>query len=93
MEHEKKFICINSEVISRKLEDKMFIFRPAENKLYTLNDIGTEIWEHLDKKITIEDIVSIISEKFNIGQEYIQNDVVDFAEELRANGLVTIADS
>lgn len=52
------------------------------NKLFTLNEVGAYIWENLDDKNTIENIVDLVMAEFDTDHETAQKDTLDFLERL-----------
>jgi hypothetical protein len=63
-----------------------------ENKLmyHTINEIGTEIWELIDGKRTIKEIIEEIIKKYEIEPESAQKDIIDFIQELKEKDLVEV---
>lgn len=52
------------------------------NKLFTLNEVGAFIWDNIDDKKTIEDIVDLVMKEFEIDPETAQKDTLEFLEQL-----------
>lgn len=48
------------------------------NELFTLNEVGSFIWEKIDGTNTEEDIIKAITEEFYIDTETARKDVFDF---------------
>lgn len=58
------------------------------NSIYTLNGMANEIWEMLDGKRSVEDIIRKISEEFEVDRETLTADVMRIVDELQQEGLV-----
>ena len=90
MVYTKKYIIQSGEVVSRNINGETLVLVPTCNKLYRLNKVGKVIWENLDGKTTIDEIVSVISRKFEIEKENVQKDVIEFIDELSTRGMIVI---
>jgi methyltransferase-like protein len=51
--------------------------------MYTLNETGAFIWEHIDGKKSIADIIDILAEEYEVDHETATGDVTSFVEEMR----------
>ena len=90
-------IYIPSEKIISRLIDDTLIIVPVETgtgsvdfdeSLYSLEDIGREIWEKLGSKITVEKLCSDLTDKYNASLETILKDVIDLLKDLLEKGLI-----
>ncbi len=59
----------------------------SSGKMHALNVLGTEIWKLCDGK-TGEEIISILSDGFDVEREVLEKDVIAFLEDLKELGLV-----
>ena len=55
--------------------------------VYTLDPVGTRIWELLDDH-SLEQIVESIRNEFEVGAEALERDTLEFIETLRQSGLI-----
>jgi hypothetical protein len=78
----------SSDIVARMIEDELIIVPLAsgigdlEDELFTLNETGKAIWENLDGKNTIADVVKILSQEFEAEDGEIEKDVFGLVEEL-----------
>ena len=84
---EDRFIR-NNDIAWRVIDGEALVVSPKDSLIYPLNDSGTRIWELLDGKRPVSDIASIICEEFEGDGKVIQNDVINFIEDLLKAGLV-----
>ena len=88
-------ISISGDVVSREIEGELIIIPlvagvgDLEDDLFTLNESGKEIWKLLDGERTLDDITSILSEKFDSDQEIIKKDITGLITELMKRRMVT----
>jgi methyltransferase-like protein len=54
------------------------------NELFTLNEVGSFIWNHIDGEKSEDDIVKALIVDFNVDEERAIKDVKEFIESLKA---------
>ena len=82
----------NTEKVIRKSVDFEKKFRKSVlvlkgDKIYRINETGKLIWEFLDK-ISVDDMVKVISEEKGIPEDTIRAQIENFIDELEKNGLI-----
>lgn len=82
-----KFIR-NNDIAWRTIDGEALVVNPKDSLIYPLNDVGTRIWELFDGKRRVSDIASIICEEFEADAKAMQDDVMNFIEDLSKAGLV-----
>lgn len=55
--------------------------------IYTLNEIGTRIWQLLDAPATVEQIAAVISAEYDVTQAEAERDVIELLDSMEAAGL------
>ena len=48
------------------------------NEMFTLNEVASYIWEHINENITETDLISLVVNEFEIDGKTAQNDVTKF---------------
>jgi hypothetical protein len=56
--------------------------------IYTLNEVGSRIWELIDGNLRVDEISSVILEEFDVMPEDSRKDVVQFLVQLETLGAV-----
>ena len=70
-------------VVTRKT-GKEYVLVPVANNIadmnsvYTLNETGAFIWEQIDGKKSVEDIIGLVTEEYDIDKETAARDVMEF---------------
>lgn len=78
----------SQDVIARELEGEIIIvpltggIGDMEDELYTLNETGKIIWDKLDGKRSLTDVVVELSTEFDVPGDEVEQDVIGFVEEL-----------
>ena len=59
--------------------------------IYSLNEVGSEIWRAIVRPISKEEIFRTIEQKFAGERQQIELDVEGFLEEMQGVGLITVS--
>lgn len=62
------------------------------DSIYTLNEVGTRIWQLIDGRADTRQIVEAISREYEVTGEEATKDVIDFLELLEAASLIDVID-
>ncbi len=58
------------------------------NSIYVLNELGTQIWELIDGKISINRMIEEICKAYDVGPEEAEKDAIEFLNSLEVSGLI-----
>lgn len=85
---ERMIFVKNKDAAFRIIESQAVILTPADSYLHTLNETGTFIWELLNGKNTIEDIIDKVCEEFDADKRIVAKDISHFTEDLIRRKLI-----
>jgi hypothetical protein len=83
----KSILSQSTSVVTRKTGNE-YVLVPITNNIadmnsvYTLNETGAFIWEHIDGEKSIEDIVYALTAEYEIDFTNAENDVLSFVENM-----------
>lgn len=78
----------SEDIVARSIEGELIIvplvagIGDLEDELYTLNETGKAIWDRLDGKRTLRDVLEDLSAEFEAPAGEIEKDLVGLVEEL-----------
>jgi hypothetical protein len=78
----------SEDVVAREIEGELVIvpltsgIGDMEDELYTLNDSGKAIWDRLDGKKTLSNIVDELINEYDVDRNEIEEDVIGLVSEL-----------
>ena len=78
----------SNEVVAREIEGELIIVPLSagvgdmEDELYTLNETGKAIWDKLDGKRNLKEVIHLLSEEFEEETAQIEKDVTGLIVEL-----------
>lgn len=84
----------SDDVVAREIEGELIIvplvagIGDMEDELYTLNETGKAIWDKLDGKRNLKDVVEKLSTAYEAPAEEIEKDVIGLVEELLKRRMV-----
>ena len=58
------------------------------NSIYILNELGTQIWELIDGRSSINRIIEEICEAYDVGPEEAEKDAIEFLNSLEVSNLI-----
>jgi len=83
----KSILSQSTKVVTRKTGNE-YVLVPITNNIadmnsvYTLNDTGAFIWEHIDGKRSIEEIIITLTSEYDIDPKNAEADVLSFVENM-----------
>ena len=84
-----KSILSHSKSIVTTKTGKEYVLVPVANNIadmnsvYTLNETGAFIWEHINGENNVEDIINEMIKEYEVDYETASNDVFSFIDEMR----------
>jgi hypothetical protein len=83
----------NHDVVSRKIAGELIIVPIRSgvgdlNSLYTLNPVGSVLWDFMDQDHTIGEMVERICDEFEVTAAQAQQDIEAFLDSLMTEQLV-----
>jgi hypothetical protein len=83
----------DSSIVSRKIADE-FILVPIKQRasdvdsIYTVNEVGSFIWEQIDEERPLTEIRDLIVNEFEVSNEEAEKDLIEFLQQLEQVGAV-----
>jgi hypothetical protein len=79
----------SEEVNSTVLDREAVLLNLESGVYYTLNPVGTAIWDLLDGERSLGKILDAVCERFDVSEPVARRDVAALASQLRREGLIT----
>jgi len=83
-----KFYMPSEDVVAREIEGELIIvplvagIGDMEDELFTMNETGKAIWDRLDGKKKLKDVLGELSVEFEAPEEEIEQDLIGLVNEL-----------
>lgn len=75
---------------SRIFSGEAVVITPSENTVRMFNPVGSRIWELADGQRTVDEIVGILVEEYDISADAAHDSVARFVDELLAKELLQL---
>ena len=78
----KSILSHSSSVVTRKSGNEYILVPVTDNiadmdSVYTINETGAFIWEQIDGKRTVEEIIDLVIQEYEIDRDSASKDVFD----------------
>ena len=89
----EKYLAKSAAIASRMLGDETIIMSTIDSTLFTLNPVGTVIWEAADGSTPLSRIVTEkVCVAFDVTDEQAAADAAEFVEKLAQHGILLVSD-
>jgi hypothetical protein len=83
----KSILSHSPSIVTRKTGNEYVLVPVANNiadmnSVYTLNETGAFIWEHINGQRTVEELINAVTEEYEIDKENATSDVFLFIENM-----------
>ena len=78
--------------LSTRLGDEVVILGLRDSVYYGLTDVGARIWELLQTRRTLAEIVGVMVEEYDVTAEQAEADLNRLLADLQARGLVAVSE-
>lgn len=89
MELDQKVIFAES-VFAQLVDDEMVLLDMESENYFGLDEVGTSIWNAMQENETLEEVFSVLLEQYDVGEEMLKNDLLNFVTKLVDNGLAKV---
>ena len=79
---------VNSDFTVRDVGDEMIFISSKGDMLHTLDSVGAFIWRNVDGKRSVNDILHILLESYDVVVATAEKDLIRFFDELEQKNLV-----
>ena len=79
-----------SDIVFNKLDDEIVMMSIKNGEYYGLDNIGSRIWEIIEKHVTLLQLVTMLKDEYDVDEEQCKNDVMAFLEMLLKKNLIKI---
>jgi hypothetical protein len=79
---------ISEEVLSQEVNGETVLLDLDGESYFSLNEVGTRIWQLLKAEQCVADTLETISEEYDVSREQLENDVGDLLGKLADAGLI-----
>ena len=78
-------------VIYREIQGEIVLLDPEKGKYFGLNSTGASFWDKVDGSKTVNEIVSLMAEEYDVQRDVLAVDVEELVRVLVENGLLIMS--
>jgi len=82
----------NNEVFASEIDDEVVMMNIQSGKYFGMDAIGSRIWQLVEEKIRVKDIIAQLLEEYDVTEEQCRSDVLEFLNELYEQNLVEVTE-
>lgn len=75
-------------IVFREMEGESIAINLDKGTYYTMNIVGTRMWQLLQEKYSLPEIAQMIESEYDVPLTQVEADLKSFIEDLQENGLV-----
>ena len=77
-------------VFAQEVDGEMVLLDMESENYFGLDEVGTSIWQEIQEKETLREVLEALLEQYEVEAEMLENDLSDFIEKLVESGLVKV---
>jgi len=83
-------VIFSESVFAQLVDDEMVLLDMESENYFGLDEVGTSIWNAMQENETLEEVFSVLLEQYDVGEEMLKNDLLNFVTKLVDNGLAKV---
>ena len=80
----------NDKAVCRIIDEEVVILIPEKGILYALGGCGSRVWELIDGKANVSEIISVVCDEYEVEPEKAREDIREFIADLTKLDLVEL---
>ncbi len=77
-------------VFAQEVDGEMVLLDMESENYFGLDEVGTAIWQAMQEKETLKEVLEALLEQYEVEEEMLENDLSDFIGKLVESGLVKV---
>ncbi len=83
---------IPSTVMLQIVDDETLLFNSATELFFTLNEVGTVMWEIMSENSALRAVYDELIEVYDVPSDQLEADIITFATVLKEQGLLVVSE-
>ena len=83
-------IIFADTVFAQEIDGEMVLLDMNSENYFSLDKTGTDIWKAIEEKKVLKDVFDTLLEVFDVEEEVLKHDLVNFIKELENSGLIEV---
>ena len=91
MINKNSVICINKDIDATEFNDEKVMMNMDKGKYYALNEVGSRIWDLINKDTEVSEIIKALLEEYDVSEEECTKEVISYLEDLYNAELIEVS--
>jgi len=78
------------EIVASDIDGETVMMSVENGEYYGLDDIGSRIWELIEKPVRVSDLIDTLLERFDVDRETCEKDVLTFLNGLNEDKILAV---
>ena len=88
--HPSGKLSLSADVLSQEVKGETVLLDLASEQYFGLDDVGTRVWQLLGEGKSLDELLCILLEEYDVERERLESDISDLLSRLIAAGLVAL---
>ena len=86
----KSKVTLSKNVFAQEIDEETIILDSETQEYFSINEIGKVIWSLIEEKKNLEEIKAEMLDMYEVPEEQIEKDLLNFIQALEQKGLIKI---
>ena len=78
------------EIVASDIDGETVMMSVENGKYYGLDDIGSHIWELIERPVKVSDLINTLIERYDVDHETCERDVLKFLNGLNEDEILAV---
>ena len=80
-------------VFAQEVDGEMVLLDMNSENYFGLDEVGTAIWQAMQEKESLKEVFEVLLEQYEVEEDVLKKDLIDFVEKLKESGLLKVEES
>ena len=85
-----KKVTFADTVFAQEVDGEMVLLDMNSENYFGLDAVGADIWQAMQEKETLQEVLDVLLEQYDVEEEVLKRDLLTFVGKLLENGLVEV---
>ena len=77
-------------VFAQEVDGEMVLLDMNSENYFGLDAVGTDIWQAMQKHESLEKVLEVMLEQYDVEEEVLKSDLLAFVQRLKESGLIEV---
>ena len=83
-------VTFSETVFAQEVDGEMVLLDMESENYFGLDEVGTAIWQAMQEKETLQEVLEVLLDQYDVEAEVLERDLSDFVGKLLESGLVEV---